>query len=144
MARDLTGTRDLMDVDMGLQLEAPSVHDIYDAGFGRLAGWTTRLVGDPDLAHDFATEAFVRLLRNRTTVVQPSPAPACTSRWRTSCATTGESVAGRHHQTRPVRRQAFGKVYAAYLSRQSNARELEFSIETQREAVAEATSVLRS
>ena len=71
MARDATGTRDVIDVDVGLEFVAPSVRDIYDAEFGRLAGWTTRLVGDPDLAHDFATEAFVKLLRHRSTVTQP-------------------------------------------------------------------------
>jgi len=71
MARDTTGTRDVIDVDVGLEFVAPSVRDIYDAEFGRLAGWTTRLVGDPDLAHDFATEAFVKLLRHRSTVTQP-------------------------------------------------------------------------
>jgi RNA polymerase sigma factor (sigma-70 family) len=71
MARDQIDTRDVIDFDVGIEFEAPSVRDIYDAEFGRLAGWTTRLVGDPDLAHDFATEAFVKLLRNRSTVAQP-------------------------------------------------------------------------
>jgi len=47
------------------------VRAIYDAHFGRLAGWATRLVGDPDLAHDLATEAFVRLLRHQQSVQEP-------------------------------------------------------------------------
>jgi RNA polymerase sigma factor (sigma-70 family) len=58
--------REVVDLDV-----ENSVRVIYDAQFGRLAGWTTRLVGDPDLAHDFATEAFVKLLRNWSTVREP-------------------------------------------------------------------------
>lgn len=48
-----------------------AVRQVYDAHFGRLVGWTVRLVGDPDLAHDFATEAFVRLLRSNGSVAEP-------------------------------------------------------------------------
>ena len=59
-------TRDVIDLDV-----ETSVRAVYDAQFGRLAGWTTKLVGDPDLAHDFATEAFVKLLRNWSTVREP-------------------------------------------------------------------------
>jgi RNA polymerase sigma factor (sigma-70 family) len=59
-------TREVVDLDV-----EKSVRAIYDAQFGRLAGWTTKLVGDPDLAHDFATEAFVKLLRNWSTVREP-------------------------------------------------------------------------
>ena len=50
-----------------------AVREVYDAHYGRLAGWTTKLVGDPDLAHDFATEAFVRLVRDWDTVDEPRP-----------------------------------------------------------------------
>jgi RNA polymerase sigma-70 factor (ECF subfamily) len=71
LARDMMDTRDVVDLEVDVGFEAPSVRDIYDAEFGRLAGWTTRLVGDPDLAHDFATEAFVKLVRNWSTVRQP-------------------------------------------------------------------------
>ena len=59
-------TRDVDDLDV----EA-SVRAVYDAQFGRLVGWTTKLVGDPDLAHDFATEAFVKLLRHWSSVREP-------------------------------------------------------------------------
>jgi RNA polymerase sigma factor (sigma-70 family) len=59
-------TREVVDLDV-----EKSVRAIYDAQFGRLAGWTTKLVGDPDLAHDLATEAFVKLLRNWSTVREP-------------------------------------------------------------------------
>lgn len=47
------------------------VAEIYRAQFGRLAGWTARLVGDRDLGHDLATEAFVRLLRQGGGVAEP-------------------------------------------------------------------------
>lgn len=51
-------------------LEA-DVRAVYDAQYGRLAGWATRLVGDPELAHDFATEAFVRLFRDFDQIDEP-------------------------------------------------------------------------
>ena len=59
-------TRDVIDLDV-----ETSVRAVYDAQFGRLVGWTTKLVGDPDLAHDFATEAFVKLLRHWSSVREP-------------------------------------------------------------------------
>ena len=59
-------TRDVIDLEV-----ETSVRAVYDAQFGRLAGWTTTLVGDRDLAHDLATEAFVKLLRNWSTVREP-------------------------------------------------------------------------
>lgn len=48
-----------------------AVREVYDAHYGQLVGWTTKLVGDRDLAHDFATEAFVKLLRHWGTVAEP-------------------------------------------------------------------------
>lgn len=54
--------------DAGVEL---AVREVYDAHYGRLAGWATKLVGDPDLAHDFATEAFVRLVRSWHEVDEP-------------------------------------------------------------------------
>ena len=44
MARPQTATED-------------AVREIYRAHCGMLAGWATKLVGDPDPGHDFATEA---------------------------------------------------------------------------------------
>ncbi|AKU19006.1 hypothetical protein VV02_16490 [Luteipulveratus mongoliensis] len=48
-----------------------AVREVFDAHYGRLVGWTVRLVDDVDLAHDFVTEAFVRLLRHWPTVQNP-------------------------------------------------------------------------
>lgn len=48
-----------------------AVQEIYRTHYGRLAGWATRLVGDPDIAHDLATEAFVRLLSQFGGVNEP-------------------------------------------------------------------------
>jgi len=59
-------TREVLGVDAEAEMRA-----IHDAHFGRLAGWATHLVGDPDLAHDFATEGFVKLLRHWSTVQEP-------------------------------------------------------------------------
>lgn len=51
--------------------EEAEVRRVYDAQFGMLSGWASRLVGDPDLGHDFATEAFVKLLRHWGDVAEP-------------------------------------------------------------------------
>jgi RNA polymerase sigma factor (sigma-70 family) len=48
-----------------------AVRALFDAHYGPLAGWAARLLGDSDLAHDVATEAFVRLLRTFDTVEEP-------------------------------------------------------------------------
>ncbi len=48
-----------------------AVREVYEAHFGRLAGWAATLVGDRDLAHDFATEAFVKLMRHWGKVDDP-------------------------------------------------------------------------
>ena len=48
-----------------------AVREVYDAHYGMLVGWTTKLVSDPDLAHDFVTEAFVKLLRHWEGVSEP-------------------------------------------------------------------------
>ena len=42
--------------------DADAVREVYLAHFGALAGWAAHLLGDRDLGHDVATEAFVRLL----------------------------------------------------------------------------------
>lgn len=48
-----------------------AVNEVYRAQYGQLAGWAARLVGDRDLAHDFATEAFVKLLSHWGEVAEP-------------------------------------------------------------------------
>lgn len=48
-----------------------AVREVYLAHYGMLAGWSTRLVGDPDLGHDVATETFLRLLRHWGEVHEP-------------------------------------------------------------------------
>lgn len=48
-----------------------AVREVYQAHYGQLAGWVARLVGDRDLAHDIATEAFIRLLRHWGDVAEP-------------------------------------------------------------------------
>lgn len=50
-----------------------AVREVYDLHFGRLVGWATTLVGDRDLAHDFATEAFIRLIKHWKDVAEPRP-----------------------------------------------------------------------
>lgn len=47
------------------------LREVYDAHYGRLAGWTNKLVSDPDLAHDLATEAFLKLVREWGKVDEP-------------------------------------------------------------------------
>ncbi len=51
--------------------EELAVREVYRAHFGMLSGWAGRLVGDPDLGHDVATEAFLRLLRHWGDVEEP-------------------------------------------------------------------------
>nr|WP_238338034.1 RNA polymerase sigma factor [Pedococcus badiiscoriae] len=58
--------RDRVDVEA-------SVRELYDVHYARLAGWTAKLVGDPDLAHDLATEAFLKLFREFNRVDDPRP-----------------------------------------------------------------------
>lgn len=48
-----------------------AVRAVYDAHYGRLAGWAKGLIGDPDIAHDLATEAFMRLVRDFDRVDEP-------------------------------------------------------------------------
>ena len=48
-----------------------AVREVYLAHYGMLSGWAAKLVGDPDLGHDAATEAFLRLLRHWPDVAEP-------------------------------------------------------------------------
>ncbi|WP_406830465.1 RNA polymerase sigma factor [Pedococcus sp. KACC 23699] len=57
-------TRDQVDVEA-------AVREVYDVHYGRLAGWTARLVSDTDLGHDLATEAFLKLFREFGKVEDP-------------------------------------------------------------------------
>lgn len=50
-----------------------AVHEVFVAHYGRLAGWAGHLIGDRELGHDVATEAFTRLLSHWHTVDDPRP-----------------------------------------------------------------------
>ncbi|WP_460932825.1 RNA polymerase sigma factor [Phycicoccus ginsengisoli] len=50
-----------------------ALRELYEIHYARLAGWTTKLVGDPDIAHDLASEAFVKLYRDFARVDEPRP-----------------------------------------------------------------------
>jgi RNA polymerase sigma factor (sigma-70 family) len=50
-----------------------ALRELYDVHYARLAGWTAKLVGDPDTAHDLASEAFVKLYREFAKVDEPRP-----------------------------------------------------------------------
>ncbi|MDQ1605112.1 MAG: hypothetical protein QOE01_2957 [Actinomycetota bacterium] len=45
--------------------------ELWDEHYARLAGWVASLVGDIDVAHDIASEAFVRLLTRWLSVRDP-------------------------------------------------------------------------
>jgi len=70
-AREVARTGGLLVVGRDRVDVEAAVREVYDAHYGRLAGWTNKLVGDPDLAHDLATEAFLRLLRDFGSVDDP-------------------------------------------------------------------------
>jgi RNA polymerase sigma-70 factor (ECF subfamily) len=44
---------------------------VFRSHYAPLAGWCRRMVGDTEIAHDVAAEAFVRLLGRWTTVTDP-------------------------------------------------------------------------
>lgn len=48
-----------------------AVREIYDVHFGRLVGWATPLLSDRDLAHDAATDAFIKLINHWGSVTDP-------------------------------------------------------------------------
>ena len=50
-----------------------AVREVFVAHYGQLAGWAAHLVGDRDLGHDMATEAFTRLLSHWHRVDDPRP-----------------------------------------------------------------------
>jgi RNA polymerase sigma-70 factor (ECF subfamily) len=49
----------------------PGPRDLFEVFYPRLAGWTAKLVGDREVAHEIATEAFTRLLPRWGTVHDP-------------------------------------------------------------------------
>jgi RNA polymerase sigma-70 factor (ECF subfamily) len=63
------------------ELGAPAVADpgardlaarqLWDAHYGRLAGWCFAMVGDSEVAHEIAAESFTRLLTRWRTVHDP-------------------------------------------------------------------------
>ncbi len=50
---------------------APAGEVTFRLHYAPLAGWCRRMVGDPEVAHDIAAEAFVRLLGRWSTVSDP-------------------------------------------------------------------------
>jgi RNA polymerase sigma-70 factor (ECF subfamily) len=48
-----------------------AAEDLLKGGYPRLAGWVRQLVDDDDIAHEIASEAFVRLLGRLTKVECP-------------------------------------------------------------------------
>lgn len=48
-----------------------AARELFAAHYARLAGWCLHLTGDEQLAHEFAAEAFTRLLAKWTTVDDP-------------------------------------------------------------------------
>ncbi len=79
-----------------------AVRELFEAHYGTLAGWTARLVGDSDLGHDFATEAFVRLLRQHESVKEP----------RAWLYTVTANLVRDHWRSRSRESRAFGRVQA--------------------------------
>jgi RNA polymerase sigma-70 factor (ECF subfamily) len=50
---------------------APTGEAIFRAHYAPLAGWCRRMIGDEEVAHDIAAEAFVRLLGRLSGVTDP-------------------------------------------------------------------------
>lgn len=50
---------------------APTGEAAFRLHYAPLAGWCRRMVGDDEVAHDIAAEAFVRLLGRWNTVIDP-------------------------------------------------------------------------
>lgn len=67
----LDGGKGAMRDPVTAQDTPPGLRELFEAHYGTLAGWTARLVGDTELGHDLATEAFARLARDGDTVREP-------------------------------------------------------------------------
>jgi len=50
---------------------ADAAEELFKAAYPKLAGWVNRQVDDDDIAHEIASEAFVRLLSRWTRVESP-------------------------------------------------------------------------
>jgi DNA-directed RNA polymerase specialized sigma24 family protein len=50
---------------------ADAAEELFKVVYPKLAGWINRLVDDDDIAHEIASEAFVRLLSRWTRVESP-------------------------------------------------------------------------
>jgi RNA polymerase sigma-70 factor (ECF subfamily) len=50
---------------------ASAVEELFQCVYPRLAGWVRRMVGDDDIAHEIASEAFTRLLARWARVESP-------------------------------------------------------------------------
>jgi RNA polymerase sigma-70 factor (ECF subfamily) len=53
---------DELEVTLGRAHDNDPMADLFATHYARLAGWCSRLVGDEQLAHEIASEAFTRLL----------------------------------------------------------------------------------
>lgn len=60
-------------VALGRASGVDAARAVWDEHYAPLAGWCAALVGDVDVAHDLAAEAFTRLLGRWSTVRQPKP-----------------------------------------------------------------------
>ncbi|CCH71680.1 RNA polymerase ECF sigma factor [Nostocoides australiense Ben110] len=83
-----------------ISADEAAVREIYRAHYGMLAGWCNKLVGDRDLAHDVATEAFVRLLAHWGDVAEP----------RAWLYTAAANIIRDHWRKRGREQVAYGKV----------------------------------
>ncbi|GAA1802992.1 MAG: RNA polymerase sigma factor [Actinobacteria bacterium] len=84
----------------GSAADEAAVREVYRANYGMLAGWCAQLVGDRDLAHDVATEAFVRLLAHWGTVAEP----------RAWLYTAAANIIRDHWRKKSREQVAYGKV----------------------------------
>ena len=109
-----------------------AVREVYVAEYGRLAGWTNKLVADPDLAHDFATEAFVRLL-NHWESVHASRA------WLYTCV--GNMVKD-HWRSRDRERSAYQRFSSGQPEEPTNNRDMAAALDV-REAIQALPERLR-
>jgi RNA polymerase sigma-70 factor, ECF subfamily len=74
---------------------------VFAAHYPQLAGWCARLVGDPELGHDIATEAFTRLLARWSSVSEP----------RAYLYMTATNIARDHWRRRERERRALALVH---------------------------------